>query len=104
MRKSLLLVLLLACTILSFAQSRLIKGRITDERGEAVPYATINIKGTQTGSVADASGNFSINAKTGDVLVVSAVGITPKEITVTDASTFAVSLTRQSVEMSEVVG
>lgn len=103
MRKIVLLVLLLACTVLSFAQTRSVKGRVTDDRGNPVPFATINIKGTQSSVAADDAGNFTIQAKTGDVLVISAVGIAAREVSVTDAASLNVTLTQQSGEMSEVV-
>jgi TonB-linked SusC/RagA family outer membrane protein len=103
MRKIVLLVLLLACTALTFAQTRSIKGKVTDEKGNPIPFASISVKGTQTGTAADGSGDFSIQAKTGDILVVSAIGISSKEIPVTSASSFAVTLSQQNAEMSEVV-
>lgn len=104
MRKILsLFSVLLLVTILVSAQTRPITGRITDESGQPVSGASILIKGTSTGSSADASGNFKIKAKPGDVLVISAVGVPSKEVTVTSSADINVSLARQSQNLSEVV-
>jgi hypothetical protein len=75
MRKMvLLMVVTLFTTLIATAQTRVISGTVTDDKGEAVPFASVVIKGTQTGVAADATGAFKVNAKTGDVLVISAVG------------------------------
>ena len=104
MRKILsLLAMLMLVTVLAFAQTRVITGRVTDETGQPVSGASIVIRGTSTGASADESGNFRINAKTGDVLVISAVGIPSKELTIGAGSSVSVSLTRQSSSLSEVV-
>ncbi len=95
--------LLMLVTTLAMAQTRQITGRVLDEAGQPVSGASILIRGTNTGSSANANGDFTINAKTGDVLVVSAVGIPSREVTVTSGSALSVSLTRQSQNLSEVV-
>jgi TonB-linked SusC/RagA family outer membrane protein len=102
MRKFLFTALFVLGAIISFAQSR-ITGRITDEKGDAVQGATVTVKGTQTRVVADVDGNFSIMASKGDVLVVSAVGIEAKEMTVGDQSNVTFNVVRTNLEMSEVV-
>ncbi len=104
MRQLVLLVLFSLSTILSLAQQRTVSGKVTDANGEPVPGASIKVKGTQKGAMADATGAFSLSAQPGDVLVISAVGITTREIPVTaNTNTYNVALTRQNQEMSEVV-
>ena len=104
MRKivSLIMVLILS-NVLAFSQNRLITGKVTDETGAGVGGASILVKGTNTGASANAEGQFSINAKTGDVLVITAVGLLRKEVTVTSSSTLNVEITRESSSLSEVV-
>ena len=70
----------LGCVTLSSAQTGVITGRITDSVGNAIPAATVRIKGSRTASVADNEGKFTIKAATGDVLVFSSSGITTKEV------------------------
>jgi len=104
MRKivSLLLVLLLSVTI-AIAQTRTVSGRVTDANGSAMGFATVTVKGTKVSTAADADGKFSIKAKTGDVLVVSSTGATPKEVTVTPDNNITVALTLETKELSTVV-
>ncbi|HYC27789.1 MAG TPA: TonB-dependent receptor plug domain-containing protein, partial [Chitinophagaceae bacterium] len=103
MMKGLLLTCLLCCSILVFAQTRAITGKITNEKGAVVPFATITIKGTGTGVSASQEGSFRINARTGDVLIVSSQGYAPKEVTVDEGSVVDVSITTQSTDLAEVV-
>lgn len=65
-----------------FAQE-VTRGTLKSPSGEPLAGATITIKGTNRSVVTDANGNFSINAPSGTVLVMSSVGMAPKEITVT---------------------
>jgi TonB-linked SusC/RagA family outer membrane protein len=52
-----------------------ITGRITDDSGDALPGATVRIKGGVTGTVTDGAGKYSIKVPgTGTELVFSAVG------------------------------
>jgi TonB-linked SusC/RagA family outer membrane protein len=97
-----LLTLLLLFSALAFGQNRTITGTVTDEKGDAVANASVRIKGTRTGTTADANGQFRILAKTGDVLVITG-GIDPVEITVGTESNIAVSAKRAVVTGEEVV-
>ncbi|HEX2627609.1 MAG TPA: SusC/RagA family TonB-linked outer membrane protein [Chitinophagaceae bacterium] len=104
MRKTLsLLAVLLLFSTMVFAQSRTIKGTVHDESGKPVPYATIKIKGQDAGTSADASGNFSINAKKGDVLIASAVTFNAKEHTVGTSDNISFALSSTTKVIDEVV-
>jgi TonB-linked SusC/RagA family outer membrane protein len=104
MRKMLcLLAVVLLYAITASAQTRPISGKVTDDKGEPVPYASVVIKGTNTGVAADAAGMFKINAKTGDVLVITSTGFATKEVTVGTTSTLSISVTRESNSIGEVI-
>jgi TonB-linked SusC/RagA family outer membrane protein len=104
MRKTLsLLAMFMLVSVLAFAQIRQITGRVTDEAGQPVSGASVIVKGSSIGASADADGNFKINARTGDVLVITAVGAPSKEVAVSSGSNLRVSLARQSQSLSEVV-
>lgn len=97
MRRSFLLLGLLLLIIHSFAQqTRTITGRVTDERGEPVAFASVKLKGSRTGIAADVNGNFSISAKTGDVLVISGAGLIEREVTVGEDNVLNIPLQRQA--------
>ncbi len=75
---------LLFIPIMSFAQRGVVKGVLTTETdGLPLPGASIIIKGTAKGVLTDFDGNYSINCNVGDVLVVTYVGMTSREIKVT---------------------
>ena len=92
-----LLALLVSASV--YAQS--ISGVVTSEDGP-LPGATVQIKGTNTGTSTDFDGNFTIAANDGDVLVFSFVGFTTQEITVSGQDQITVSLAADN-ELEEVV-
>lgn len=103
MRKILsLLTALVTCAVMAFGQARTVTGQVKDSKGDPIPFATVKIKGTNTGSAADANGNFSINAEQGAILVFSASGFTDSEAKVGATGTVSVSL-QNSEAMQEVV-
>jgi TonB-linked SusC/RagA family outer membrane protein len=103
MRKlaSLLSVLMLLCTF-ALAQTRTVSGVVKDEKGEPVPFATIQEVGTQNAATADASGSFSIKIKQGSKLLVTAAGHASQTVTVT-GDVVGVTLTTTATQLSEVV-
>ena len=104
MRKILCLLqaLLLYCAIAS-AQGRLLTGRVTDDAGAPVPFASIKVKGTPTGTSADAQGQFRINISNDAVLVISAVNYETKEVSVGTSETLNISLVAGASLIDEVV-
>jgi len=102
MSKLLILIWLMLCSALAFSQAKLITGKITNDEGSAIPFATITIKGTGVGTSAKANGTFSINAKTGDVLVITSSGFAMKEVTVGEGSIVNAVLATQAVDLTEV--
>ena len=101
MRKLLSLVAaLLLCSVMAFSQTtRTASGKVADDKGDAIPFATVAIKGTKYATIADANGYFSIKVKTGDVLVISAQGSEKKEVTVGTSDVITVSLTKSNTAL-----
>ncbi len=103
MRKILsLLAVLVLWSVLAFAQNRVITGQVKDDKGEPVPFASVTVKGTNRGTSTDANGNFRIEAASGEVLVISAVGSKEREVAVGSSTTYSVSL-EKSGNLQEVV-
>src|SRR4051794_31425417 len=99
----LLSVFLLFLTYSSFAQQS-IGGRISDEKGEPVPGATVQVKGTNRSVSSDQQGNFHLSVPSASSrLVVTFVGFEAKEIAVGSKSTINISLMRANASMGEVV-
>ncbi|HEX2532742.1 MAG TPA: TonB-dependent receptor, partial [Chitinophagaceae bacterium] len=108
MKAALLLCSMLLLQVVSFdlwAQAVQVTGRVTARTsGEALPGATIRVKGTATAATADATGNFSITVPgPGSVLQVSFTGMTDQEVTVQDGGPLAITLEERSGSMNEVV-
>jgi TonB-linked SusC/RagA family outer membrane protein len=103
MKKLLLFVCSIAFTAILFAQTRTITGRITDENGSPIPFATLKMKDGKTGGSADADGKFSFRIKGGEVFVVSAVGYLDKEFTTDANSVFTIALAKSTTDLKEVI-
>ena len=83
MRRTLLILLLMATALQAAGQGRVFKGRVIDKKtGEPVEFATVLIKSTEQWSVTDQNGRFSIG------------GITAAESQVEIASLGYVTLTQ----------
>jgi TonB-linked SusC/RagA family outer membrane protein len=67
---------------LSFAQEKKITGIITDANNLALGGVTIVVDGTSKGVVSNFDGEYSISAKTGDVLKFSFIGMQTRNVTV----------------------
>ena len=80
-----------------------IKGIVRDETGQPLAGVTVTVKGTTNATRTDGSGRFSIDTKSGDVLVFSYVGHTPKEITVTNTTDLSIELAGSAKNLNEVV-
>ncbi|MFO7370931.1 MAG: TonB-dependent receptor [Bacteroidales bacterium] len=59
-----------------------VKGKVVDENGESLPGATIQLKGTTIGVVADADGGFTLSVPSDATLIVSFVGFVSEEVLV----------------------
>jgi len=86
------------------AQNRTITGKVTDEKGNAIPNASVLVKGTTVGTSTDNTGAFSLsvpaNART---LVISSVGMGEKEVLLTSSDSYTVNLSSTSGNLQEVV-
>ncbi len=83
---------------------RTIRGKVTDEKGEALPGVNILVRGKQRGIVTNANGEFSIEVPDENaVLVFSFVGYFSKEIVVGNRSVLDISMTVDNKALEEVV-
>jgi len=90
----------------SIAQNISVTGKVTNKtNGEALPGATVSLKGSQTATQTDANGMYTINVpKTGSVLVVTYSGMTDQEIPVTAGTTvYNVQLDSKANSLNEIV-
>lgn len=97
----LLLSLLFAGNL--FSQTKTVTGKISDKDGKPVPFASVQLKGKGTGVSASDNGNFSIAATKGDLLVISAMGFTTQEVTITEEIAYNITLSLGESSLNEVV-
>lgn len=87
----------------AWAQGRRVSGRIT-ENGQGIPGATIQVKGTRTGTTTNADGNYSISVNSDNAtLVISSVGFSTQEVAVGSRTTVDVALEADALALNEVV-
>ncbi|GAB3038281.1 TonB-dependent receptor [Spirosoma pulveris] len=85
------------------AQDRRVTGKITGTDGP-VPGANVVLKGTQTGTATDANGDFSLNIRGANpVLVVSAIGFKTQEIAVGNRTAVNLKLEDDATALNEVI-
>ena len=95
--------MLMLSGVLAFAQSHVVTGKVIDDKGTPVSGASVIIKGTSKGLPANAEGVFSITAKPGDVLVITAANYGKSEVRVGNQNNIAITLKPASNVMEEVV-
>ncbi|MGL4520687.1 MAG: SusC/RagA family TonB-linked outer membrane protein [Phocaeicola sp.] len=84
-------------------QANVISGTVVDSTGEPLIGVSILVKGTTIGTITDIDGNFSVNAKAGDVLQVSYIGYSTIEQKVGTSNTLKVTLSEDTETLDEVV-
>ncbi len=94
-RKLLSIAVLLTIGQALFAQDLTIRGKVSDETNAPLPFASVMVKGTQKGAVADESGNYVLSVTNNDslTLIFSYTGYQKKEILVSGRTSIDVQLT-----------
>lgn len=99
----LLSLLCLGITQSLLAQNVTVKGKVTDDKGEMIPGASVTVKGSQQGTLTDAEGVYSIDVAGNATLVFSFLGYLKEEVPVSNRSTVNVSLKTDTKALEEVV-
>lgn len=80
-----------------------IRGKVVDEKGEALVGVNITVRRTSKGVTTADDGVYSINAEKDDILIFSFVGYATKEITVGNETVINVELLLVNRQLNEVV-
>lgn len=103
MRKILFCTLAVLLTLHVWAQ-RTVTGVVTDDRGNPVPNASVQIKGTNLGTVTGPDGRFTLTVPAdARTLVFSAVDMASEEVSVGNAATVDARLRSSDRSLEEVV-
>jgi TonB-dependent starch-binding outer membrane protein SusC len=104
MRKLLLTLTAFLLFAGSLLAQKTVTGKVTDDKGNPIPNASVLVKGTTTGTSTKADGTFSLtvpsNAK---ALIVSAIDMTTQERAIGSQTSLDFSLTQEDKTISEVV-
>jgi TonB-linked SusC/RagA family outer membrane protein len=80
-----------------------IRGKVLDALGSPLSGASVLIKGSKEGTSTNPNGEFVINAKIGDILIVKFLGYVTREVVVTASPNLNIVLEADRQELSEVV-
>jgi TonB-linked SusC/RagA family outer membrane protein len=105
MKKLLFMMFLTWVAFNSYAQTHVIKGKVTDEKGLPLPGVTVTLKQTQQRTVSNQDGNYSLNLgnASSNVLLFTFVGFDKQEVNIAGKTSADVRLLPASKDLSEVV-
>lgn len=105
MRKTLLVSLLMVCSLWTFAQERKVTGKVTSaEDNGGMPGVSVVLKGTAKGTNTDADGNYTMMVpEGGGKLVFSFVGSETQELEIGNRTSLNVRLANDAKQLGEVV-
>jgi TonB-linked SusC/RagA family outer membrane protein len=87
----------------AYAQTKAIKGKVVDEKGQPMIGVAVIIKGTKTGTITDENGIYSISSAPKDVLSFSFIGYKTGEERVGNRTLINVALNEDSQMLQEAV-
>ena len=88
----------------SFAQSRTVTGKVSDEKGNPVSGATVMVKGAKNGTATDSSGSFSLTVPAAArQLQVSSVGYSGLSFPIGNGSNLSITMTSEGTSLNDVV-
>lgn len=102
--KALLASVMLFLSLFSFAQDKVVSGKVTDASGAGVAGVNVTAKGSTTGTQTNPDGTYRITVPAGvNTLVFSSIGFTTQELDITGKTMLDVSLATASTSLGEVV-
>lgn len=102
--KNLLMILFFLGSTTLIAQRTTVTGTITDEMGDPLIGATIQVEGTSQGAITGTDGTYSIVVPSADaILLFSYVGYTTQELPLMDRTTIDVQLEPDVLSLQEVI-
>lgn len=103
--KAVALMLSVALFVLpAMAQNTInVKGRVVNEKNQAVAGASVMVKGQNTGTATSENGEYSISVPSNATLVITAIGYPAQEVPVSGRAIHDVSLTASSTSLDQVV-
>lgn len=88
------------------AQQQTVTGKISGDKGEPLPGATVVIKGTTLGTTTNGDGNYTLNvpqSNAGGTLVASFIGYVSKEVVIGNQSIINIDIVPDATGLQEVI-
>lgn len=96
--------LLLAVSVAAFAQNIQVKGTVVDANtGEGVPFASVQLKGSMTGTSTDADGAYVLTVPSRSTLIFSSIGYQTQEVAVEGRTVVNVILAADAEFLEDVL-
>lgn len=96
-------VILLCGSFESWAQEAVVTGTVTIQNGETLPGVNVLVKGSNTGTITDAEGNYSVSAPVDGTLVFSFIGYKMKEMPINGRTVVDVVMEEDITTLEQVV-
>jgi TonB-dependent SusC/RagA subfamily outer membrane receptor len=98
-------MVLLLFSLISFSQNNFkVSGKVTDETGNPVEGATVQVKGTTIATATIADGSYSLMAPSGTSrLVITFIGFDPTEVAINNKSIVNISIVNLVSSLQDVV-
>ena len=104
MKKTILVLLIIVCSLFGYGQGIQVKGVVTSaEDKQPIPGVSVVVKGTMTGTTTNVDGTYTLKVPGNATLVFSFVGLTSKEVAVNNKTTIDVILVSTVAAIDEVV-
>lgn len=102
LRACLMAICLLFATAVS-AQNVTVKGNVSDQNGEPIIGATVKVANSQTGTVTNFDGDFTISCREGAMLDVSYIGYKAQQVKAESGKSLQIVLEEEATALTEVV-
>ena len=102
LRACLMAICLLFAAAVS-AQNVTVKGNVSDQKGEPIIGATVKVANTQTGTVTNFDGDFTISCREGAMLDISYIGYTTQQVKAESGKSLQIVLEEEATALTEVV-
>jgi hypothetical protein len=108
MKRILLLCLAMSFILISpavYSQDRTVSGKVSSaDDNSALPGVNVLIKGTTTGTVTDADGNYTLTVPpAATTLVFTFIGMQSQEVAINDRATVNVAMVQDVKQLNEIV-
>jgi TonB-linked SusC/RagA family outer membrane protein len=87
----------------SWAQNKVVRGKVLDENGSPLPKASVLVKGSKAGTSSGDDGTFEVSVPANATLVISAIGYNRSEVKTSAKDFITVTLSPDSRSLNEVV-